>query len=189
MEEEIRQLKEKVKRLEDNQIKVIMSFNADQNILHSMQRTLTGNVQLGQGSFVMGNAPLADSTAIIELRSTTKGFLPPRMTTTQRNAITAPAEGLTIYNITTKFLEVYDGSGWTSYVTTSGTQTLTNKTLITPTIADFTNAQHNHEDAAGGGQLDASAVFDTGRVPTARLGTGTANSTTFLRGDQTWNTP
>lgn len=36
-------------------------------------------------------------------------------------------------------------------VTIDGTQTLTNKTLTTPTIADFTNATHDHADAAGGG--------------------------------------
>lgn len=32
-------------------------------------------------------------------------------------------------------------------------QTLTNKTLTTPTIASMTNAQHDHADAAGGGRL------------------------------------
>lgn len=36
--------------------------------------------------------------------------------------------------------------------------------------------------------LNASAIA-SGTVPTARLGSGTANSTTYLRGDQTWATP
>jgi hypothetical protein len=40
-------------------------------------------------------------------------------------------------------------------VTLTGTQTLTNKTLTTPTIASFANAGHNHQDAAGGGTLAA----------------------------------
>jgi hypothetical protein len=66
------------------------------------------------------------------------------------------------------------------------TDTLTNKTLTTPTIASFANANHNHENGAGGGQLNASNVFSSGTVPTARLGSGTANNITFLRGDQQW---
>lgn len=36
--------------------------------------------------------------------------------------------------------------------------------------------------------IDASDIA-TGTIDTARLGSGTANSTTFLRGDQTWATP
>lgn len=36
-------------------------------------------------------------------------------------------------------------------VGTTATQTLTNKTLTAPTIGDFTNATHDHSDAAGGG--------------------------------------
>lgn len=38
------------------------------------------------------------------------------------------------------------------------TQTLTNKTLTTPTIASFANATHNHTNAAGGGQLTDAAL-------------------------------
>jgi hypothetical protein len=66
------------------------------------------------------------------------------------------------------------------------TDTLTNKTLTTPTIGSFANANHTHADSAGGGQLNASNVFSTGTIPTARLGSGTANNTTYLRGDNQW---
>lgn len=62
-------------------------------------------------------------------------------------------------------------------------------TIVTPTIASFTNANHTHGDAAGAGQLNATNVFSAGTVPTARLGSGSADGTTFLSGDQTWKTP
>ncbi len=45
--------------------------------------------------------------ALLDLTSTTKGFLPPRMTSTQRDAITSPVAGLMIYNTTTNKLNVY----------------------------------------------------------------------------------
>jgi hypothetical protein len=48
-----------------------------------------------------------NASAILDLTSTTKGFLPPRMTTTERNAIASPAAGLMIYNTTTAKLNVY----------------------------------------------------------------------------------
>jgi hypothetical protein len=73
-------------------------------------------------------------------------------------------------------------------VGTTDSQTLTNKTLTAPTIADFTNAGHDHLDADDGGTLSAAAIA-SGTVATARLGSGTADNTTFLRGDQTWATP
>jgi hypothetical protein len=37
-------------------------------------------------------------------------------------------------------------------------ETLTNKTLTTPTIASMTNAQHTHADAAGGGKIPSTSV-------------------------------
>ena len=47
------------------------------------------------------------ASAIVECASTTQGFLPPRMTTTQRDAISSPAAGLIIYNTSTNKLNVY----------------------------------------------------------------------------------
>jgi len=57
---------------------------------------------------IANNTGLGNSaSAKIEIQSTTQGFLPPRMTTTQRNAIASPAAGLMIYNTTTAKLNVY----------------------------------------------------------------------------------
>ena len=47
-----------------------------------------------------------------------------------------------------------------SVVGTTDTQTLTNKTLTTPTIASFTNATHSHLNAAGGGTITSAAISD-----------------------------
>jgi hypothetical protein len=52
------------------------------------------------------------ASAIVEIQSTTKGFLPPRMTTTQKNAIASPAAGLVVYDSTTNKLCCYNGSTW-----------------------------------------------------------------------------
>ena len=55
-----------------------------------------------------------DDSATLEIRSTTKGFLPPRMTPTQIRSISDPAEGLMVYCTTcsTKGVFVYDGKNF-----------------------------------------------------------------------------
>jgi hypothetical protein len=64
------------------------------------------------GKIIAGASSAASSTAVLEANSTTQGFLPPRLTTTQRDAISSPVEGLTVWNTTNKQLEVYDGTYW-----------------------------------------------------------------------------
>lgn len=54
----------------------------------------------------------ADAKAILELASTSSGFLPPRMTGTQRDAISTPPEGLVVYNTSTHTLQTWNGSAW-----------------------------------------------------------------------------
>jgi hypothetical protein len=62
----------------------------------------------------------ADTSAILDLKSTSRGFLAPRMTKTQRNAIFQPATGLLMYQTgpDSTGLHVYDGAQW-SWVTAS----------------------------------------------------------------------
>jgi hypothetical protein len=60
----------------------------------------------------VGTTSLPVASAALEVVSTTKGFLPPRMTTTERNAIASPAAGLVLYDSTTNKLQCYNGSTW-----------------------------------------------------------------------------
>lgn len=55
-----------------------------------------------------------DASAILDLKSTTSGFLPPRLTTAQRNAIVSPVEGLMIYNTDDTCIQFYDGISWSA---------------------------------------------------------------------------
>ncbi|MCX6278554.1 MAG: fibrobacter succinogenes major paralogous domain-containing protein [Bacteroidetes bacterium] len=57
-----------------------------------------------------GSTPAA--SAMLDVSSTTKGFLPPRMTTAQRNAISSLVPGLVIYNTDDKALNVFNGTSW-----------------------------------------------------------------------------
>lgn len=107
----------------------------------------TNTIPLFSGSTALGNSALTQSAgnvsasanmnaatasigtatpnakALLELSSTTKGFLGSRMTTTQRDAITSPPTGLQIYNTTTNRPEYYDGSAWTAGTTSGVTGT------------------------------------------------------------------
>lgn len=65
-------------------------------------------------------------------------------------------------------------------VSLTGTETLTNKTLTTPTlsvpvIADFSSATHDHSNAAGGGQITDSAL--SAAVSISKGGTGQTTQT------------
>lgn len=71
---------------------------------------VASGASLFSDSVGVGGAP--DSTAALTVTSTTQGFLPPRLTTTERNAITSPTAGLVIYNSTTNKLNVYTNVGW-----------------------------------------------------------------------------
>ena len=64
---------------------------------------------------ISNSVGLPDGTAMLDIQSTTKGLLPPRMTTSERNDIINPAEGLIIYNLTSKCLEVWSGTSWMSF--------------------------------------------------------------------------
>ena len=68
-----------------------------------------------QTDLKIGTTPGSISpSAVLEAASTTKGFLIPRMTTAQMNAISSPANGLSVYNTTDSCLYIYRNSLWMS---------------------------------------------------------------------------
>ena len=74
---------------------------------------------LGTGNVGIGTTGDPNSTAQLEVKSTTKGFLPPRMTHGQRNAISNPAQGLIVYCTDcggSGQAQVYDGATWTNMI-------------------------------------------------------------------------
>ena len=53
-----------------------------------------------------------DASAALDVSATDKGFLMPRMTTTQRTSIASPATGLQVYDTETLSAWTYDGTNW-----------------------------------------------------------------------------
>jgi hypothetical protein len=74
-------------------------------LAEKMRIDTNGSVGIGTSS--------PDASALLDVSSTTKGFLPPRMSTAQRDAIGgATQEGLILYNVTTDKLQVFAAGAW-----------------------------------------------------------------------------
>ena len=69
-----------------------------------MRIDTSGNVGIGTSS--------PNAAARLDVSSTTSGFLPPRMTTAQRDAIGSPPNGLMLYNTSTDKLQVRAAGSW-----------------------------------------------------------------------------
>lgn len=77
-----------------------------------------------------------DASSVLDVTSTTAGLLPPRMTTTQRDAIPSPAVGLFIYNTTINCMEWWTGAYWHNGCGTTFQATIpTNSLCVGKTIS------------------------------------------------------
>lgn len=64
---------------------------------------------------ISGDGSNGDGSAILDVKSTTRGLLPPRMTQTERDSIQTPVTGLVIYNLTTNKPSYYNGMAWINF--------------------------------------------------------------------------
>ena len=97
-------------------------------LLLTLSITLLSMVVFSQNVGIGTNTP--DSSALLELNSNSKGFLPPRLTIYQRNSIQNPAIGLVIFCSDCDELEIYNGTIWKSIVGNAG--------CVTPSLSNVT---------------------------------------------------
>jgi hypothetical protein len=81
-----------------------------------IDHTVTAAVDHTIAEFIQGTNSIQfiqnNSSSVMALNSTTKGFLPPRMTTAQKNAILTPAAGLMVYDTNLNKLCVRTAAAW-----------------------------------------------------------------------------
>lgn len=131
----------------------------------------------GAVTFKVGDSAPINSKAALEVKSTTKGILFPRMTTTQKNAISSPPAGLCVHDTTLAATVCYDGSSWLTPVSSLNSQT--GKTQVFANDANIIVTSSNNTHALG----------FAGTLSIARGGTGkasfTAGSILFVGGGGT----
>ena len=159
-------------------------------------------------AFTAANTYSATQTfnAPVIIAGTTSYLKLPELTTTQRDDLT-PTEGMMIKNSTTGTNQQYTGGAWSSVgtdATANGSTTVSGKfqegTVAQQGTAEATGSTGSRlavvtanlvKTSSGAGDenkiavLNASGVLANGFVATS----GTADSTTFLRGDRTWVVP
>ncbi len=81
--------------------------------------TLGGRISYGQGVGISESSIVPQSSSILELRSTLRGFLAPRMTTPERLAILLPAQGLLVYDTDKKSFFYWENTSWKAIAATS----------------------------------------------------------------------
>ncbi|MEY4885721.1 MAG: hypothetical protein RL151_1030, partial [Bacteroidota bacterium] len=128
-----------------------------------------------------------DPSAKLDISSVTLGFLPPRMTNAQRNAISSPAAGLVIFNTTSGCINVYSGTQWREICPTVITGSIAALNCASPTItgsltsgvaASGVSSMVSYTGGSGNGDSHpGQTVTSTGISGlTATLPSGTFNS-------------
>jgi hypothetical protein len=125
-----------------------------------------------QGVGINNDNTNPDPTAILDVKSTDKGMLVPRMSTGQRTAITSPAVGLLVFDLTTNGFWYFDGTVW---VQISNSTTTTNQTLSL-TGSTLSISSGNSIVIPGGGDITA-VVAGNGITGGGTTGSVTLHST------------
>lgn len=93
---------------------------------------LTGSVSSQVA--INSDSSTPNASSMLDVSSTSKGILIPRMTTAQKTSISSPATGLMVYDTDIQSFCYYNGTTWKNINTTSNSTLtlLTDKTAMTP---------------------------------------------------------
>jgi hypothetical protein len=150
---------------------------------------------IGVENALFGALDLPNTSSVLELRSITKGFLPPRMNLVQRNAIATPATGLLIYQTdNAPGFYYFDGTNWMAIgsggnggggggggIGGSGTPNTVAKWTATGTLGDSSLTDNGTLVVAGAPLYMSSTLF----VETQVIVITSSNATNFPFGNAT----
>ncbi len=166
------------------------AHDAAQSVKKDIANTFTADQTFNQG---------------IAMSGTTKTLQVAQMTTTQRDAIVSPANGMIIYNTTTSVMNQYIGGAWTTFATGTVSNAANNVAGKTDIATAAEVAAGTAIDAISGainvipvsitkptstGAVSGSVVaLNTSVVvDSTLLGSGSASSANYLLGNNTWGT-
>ena len=158
-------------------------LNIGSVLFGNIDDTTTGAVNETSVGIGVANAAAIELDSILELDSTTRGFLAPRMTTTERDAIDNDTgtlgeqvtTGLMIYNTTTNLYQFYNGSTWTDIGSGAALSA-----AINDLTDGYTDANNNlalgHEFTALDGTTPGEQNIAVGQSALANVTTGNRNT-------------
>ena len=93
----------------------IEGSNQGGNHIRIAESSFWGSTRINAPTNITEANAAPDASAILQADSTTQGFLPPRMTDAERDAITTPAAGLMIYDTSNNQMNYWNGSTWIAF--------------------------------------------------------------------------
>ncbi len=123
----------------------------------------------------IGSNTAAHTSAALDISSTTKGMLPPRMTEVQRDAISSPATGLVVFNTTSNTLNVFNGTTWEEAGSGGGNASFV-KWILNPAGEDGAQGWAAYADSG------ATPTDGIGGSPAVSVGSTTAAGTVYSNG-------
>ncbi|MES2794939.1 MAG: hypothetical protein V4683_03180 [Bacteroidota bacterium] len=146
------------------------------NIFLAFITTITLSATYAQVGINADNS-VPHSSSMLDVKSTTKAFYPPRMTTAQKNAIASVQVGATVFDITLNQLSYYNGSAWVAAagggLTLPYSQTQSQFTGYDGGLFKVTNSNPNGDAVALNGTITGTDGFAIRAMATNTTGFNT----------------
>jgi len=138
-------------------------------VLYSLLFSVSSLIVYSQSVGINTDGSSADASSILDVKSTTKGVLVPRMTLLQRNDISSPANGLLVYQTdNTPGFYFYNGSSWIRTATAdNATYTAGTGISISSNVVSLGNTTVSSGNYGSSTQVGTFTVDAQGRLTAA----------------------